>query len=136
MPAVDAACAVPAAASRMNRMTAPTPHSWKYLEPRPGSSYRQLFIKGRKIRARILYGFYMNEEEPMTPEEIAADYGLPLEAVQEAIAYCETNPPEIEQDFRREEAIMEASGMNDPNYKYHGKPKVLTPEDWARIDRL
>jgi hypothetical protein len=36
--------------------------------------------------------------------------------VQEAIAYCESNPPEIAQDFAREEALMHATGMNDPDY--------------------
>jgi hypothetical protein len=72
----------------------------------------------------------------MTAEEVAADFNLPVEAVQEAFAYCQSNPPEIEQDFRREEARMEATGMNDPNYKYHGKPKPLSPEDRARIRNL
>jgi hypothetical protein len=47
----------------------------------------------------------------MTPELIAADYDLPLEAVQEAIAYCEWNPPELAEDYAREEAVMEATGM-------------------------
>jgi hypothetical protein len=28
---------------------------------------------------------------------------------------------------------MEASGMNDPNYKYHPYPKVLSPQEWLRI---
>lgn len=107
--------------------------NWKYLEPRPGSAYRQLFIKGRRLRARSLYGRYMSETDPQTPEDIAADFNLPLEAVREAIAYCESNPPEINEDFRREEAVMEATGMNDPNYKYHGKPKVLSPPEIARI---
>jgi hypothetical protein len=77
----------------------------------------------------------MSETEPETPEQIAADFDLPLDAVREAIAYCESNPPEIEEDFKREEALMEATGMNDPNYKYHGKPKVLTPQERARILR-
>jgi hypothetical protein len=40
----------------------------------------------------------------MTPEEIAADYQLPLEAVQEAIAYCRSNPSEIAEDFAQDEA--------------------------------
>jgi uncharacterized protein (DUF433 family) len=117
-------------------MSTPNPTSWKYLEPRPGSFYRQLFVKGTRIRARVLYGLFMSEEEPRTPAEIAEAYNLPLEAVQEAIAYCQTNPPEIEQDFRREEALMEATGMNDPNYKYHPSPKMLSPEERARIDAL
>jgi uncharacterized protein (DUF433 family) len=115
----------------LSGMSTPTPSNWKYLEPRPGSFYRQLFLKGRRIRARTLYGLSVSDEEPLTPEQIAAEYDLPLEAVQEAIAYCASNPPEIEQDFRREEALMEATGMNDPNYE--GKPRVLSSEERARI---
>jgi uncharacterized protein (DUF433 family)/predicted nuclease of predicted toxin-antitoxin system len=79
--------------------------TWKYLAPNPKSAYTQLFIAGRRIRARTLYGAYMSAEEPMTPEEIAADYDLPLAAVEEAIAYCKSDPPEIRIDFEREERI-------------------------------
>lgn len=107
--------------------------TWQFLGPNPKSSYQQLFIKGTRIRARVLYGMYMSTEEPMTPEQIAADLGLPLEAVKEAIAYCQGNPPEIAQDFQREERFMQGSGMNDPEYKGGGKFKVLPPEEVARI---
>jgi uncharacterized protein (DUF433 family) len=119
-------------------MSAPsTPQTatpWQYLEPNPKSAYKQLFVKGTRIRARVLYGQYMSEEEPRTPEQIAADYSLPVEAVREAIAYCQSNPPEIDDDFRRDEALMEATGMNDPSYKYHGKPRVLSATEIARIE--
>jgi uncharacterized protein (DUF433 family) len=114
-------------------MSTPTPANWKYLEPRPGSSYRQLFVKGRRIRARVLYGRYMSETNPQTPEQIAEDFDLPVEAVREAIAYCESNSPEIEEDFRREEALMEATGMNDPDYKYHPTPRVIPSAERSRI---
>ena len=77
---------------------------------------------------------YAREESPMTPEEIAADFDLPLEAVQQAMAYCESNPPELAEDHAREEAVMEASGMNDPSY--NGRPKVLTPQEMSRLRRL
>ena len=107
--------------------------TWKYLARKPGSCYKQLFVKGRNIAARTLYGRYMSEEEPLTPEEIAADYNLPLEAVREAIAYCASNPPEIAEDWAAEEALAEATGMNDPGYK--GKPKVLSPQEWARLNK-
>ena len=108
---------------------------YKFLERNPKSNYKQLFVKETRIRARILYGQYMSEEEPMTPEEIAADYGLPVEAVREAIAYCDTDPVAIREDFAREEAIMEATGQNDPNYKYNPSPKILPPQEYARILR-
>jgi hypothetical protein len=75
----------------------------------------------------------MSADEPMTPEEIAADYNLPLEAVQEAIAYYRSNLPEIQEDFRREELRMEVTGMNDPDYKYGGKYKELSPQERARL---
>jgi uncharacterized protein (DUF433 family) len=107
--------------------------TWKYLAPNPKSVYKQLFIKDRRIRARVLYGLYMSEEEPLTPEEIAANYDLPLDAVKEAIAYCQSDPPEIREDFEREERIMEATGMNDPDYKYGGKYRMLTPQERARL---
>jgi uncharacterized protein (DUF433 family) len=92
-------------------MTAPaTPQTrWNHLEPNPKSSYKQLFVKGTRIRARVLYAEAMNDEEPRTPEQIAEDYALPIEAVHEAIAYCQSNSPEIEDDFRRDEALMEAT---------------------------
>ena len=108
---------------------------WAYLAANPQSAYRQLFVKGTRIRARVLYGLFMSEEEPRTPAEIAKAYSLPVDAVKEAIAYCEGKPKEIEEDFRREEALMEATGMNDPNYKYSGKPKILTAQEIARLEK-
>jgi len=53
--------------------------------------------------------------------------------VTEAIAYCQSAPSEIAQDLEREDRLMEASGMNDPNYKYGGKFKAVPPEEVARI---
>jgi uncharacterized protein (DUF433 family) len=109
---------------------------YKFLERNPKSNYKQLFVKGTRIRARILYGAYMSEEEPRTVEQIAADYNLPVEAVREAIAYCDTDPIDIREDHAREEAIMEATGMTDPNYKYNpSSRKLLSPQEHARIHR-
>ena len=67
---------------------------------------------------------------------LAEDFNLPLEAVQEAIAYCESNPPEIAQDWAAEEALVEADGMNEPDYKYRAKPRLLSPQAMARLNRL
>lgn len=107
---------------------------YKYLEHDSKSVYKQLSIKGRRIKARTLYGRYMSEEEPRTAGEIAEDYGLPVEAVLEAIAYCETDPPEIREDFEREERLMEATGMSDPDYKNNPSPRLLTAEEIAGIN--
>ena len=106
---------------------------YQYLEARPKSPYRQLFIKGTRIQAESIYRAHINADEPRTAEELAADYGLPLAAVVEAIEYGKSNPTEVAADIAREEAIMAASGQFDPEYKYHPHPKILTPEEWARL---
>src|SRR5437016_8591535 len=116
-------------------MSESTTTTWQHLAPNPKSAYKQLFVKGTRIRARILYGMYASASEPMTLEEIAGEFNLPLEAVKEAIVYCQSNPPEIAQDFEREERLMEASGMNDPDYKYGGKFKAVPSEEVVRILR-
>ncbi len=119
-------------------MDTPSPPTWKYLGPKPGSAYKQLFIKGTRIMARILYGMYMNAEEPRTPEEIAEAYQLPLEAVREAIAYCQTDPPEIRQDWEEEEAIERARIINDPKYYFPGieeKRAQILAEEKARASQ-
>jgi uncharacterized protein (DUF433 family) len=98
---------------------------WKWLERDPKSSLKQLSIKDRRIRARTLYGMFVNDEAPMTPEEIAADYDLPVEAVLEAIQYCQADPPEIREDFEKEEQTIAANLARDPDY-------YLTPENAER----
>jgi hypothetical protein len=106
-------------------MDTPSPTKWKYLGPKPGSTYRQLFITGRNIAARGIYGDFMSAEEPRTPEQIAADRELPIEAVLEAIAYCQTDPPEIQQDWDEEEAQFRDWVLNDPNSQFPGKDKLV-----------
>jgi uncharacterized protein (DUF433 family) len=105
---------------------------YKYLAPDPESSYRQFRVKGRRIFARTLYSLTVGGEGRMTAEEVAADYELPLEAVQEAIAYCESNPPEIAEDLALDEARAQARGMNAPASTYNPTSRPLTPEDRAR----
>ena len=68
----------------------------------------------------------------MSVEEIAAEYSIPAEAVQEAIAYCESDPPELAEDYAREAALVKTTEMNQPNYRCQPRPKLLTPQD--RLD--
>jgi len=112
-----------------------TPSQYKCLVRKPKSLYKQLFIKDRWVSARHIYGQSVGEDA-RTPEQLAEDFNVPLEAVLESIAYCKSDPPEIAEDFAAEEALMEADGMNDPNYKYHAKPKLLSPQEMARLNRL
>jgi uncharacterized protein (DUF433 family) len=91
---------------------------WVYLAPNPKSSYRQLFIKSTRIRAEVVYGMTVDGSAPLTPEQVAEGMNLPLEAVREAIAYCEADPPEVREDHRREEEHLKAMGVMDADGNY------------------
>jgi uncharacterized protein (DUF433 family) len=75
--------------------SAKTQTDYKHLEARPGSNYRQLFLKGRRIRAAVV-DEAIHGPDPRTPEEFARDYQVPLEAVLEALEYVARNRELIE----------------------------------------
>ena len=108
---------------------------WKYLARKPGSNYQQLFIKDRNIAARTLYGLtFPGEDWPgRTPAELAADYDLPLEAVEEALAYCRANPPELAADSAMDEALIRSASLGG----HSGSPigRSLSPEEHEDIVR-
>jgi uncharacterized protein (DUF433 family) len=99
---------------------------WKYLAPKLKSSYKQLYVRGTRISARTLYGWYAGPEAA-TPEFIAEQFSLPVEAVLESIAYCESNPPELLRDYALDQAMIDATAAA-PNGR-------LSPEEVARIRR-
>lgn len=51
----------------------------------------------------------------MSTEEIASAQGVPVEAVREAIAYCQAEPPEIKQDFARQNTWFATHGLDEPS---------------------
>jgi uncharacterized protein (DUF433 family) len=90
-------------------------NEWKHLGPRQGSNYRQFFVKGRRIRAETLYRETVGEE-PSTPEEVARDYDVPLEAVLEAIDYSIKNEDLLNQELDEDWADIRARGLDKPPY--------------------
>jgi uncharacterized protein (DUF433 family) len=86
-----------------------TAPQYQYLEPRPGSNYRQMFLKGRRIRAAVV-DETINGPDPCTLEEFARDFHVPLEAVQEALDYVARNRLLIEQERDREAADVRVRG--------------------------
>jgi uncharacterized protein (DUF433 family) len=97
---------------------------WNYLAPNPKSAYKQLFVRGTRIRAEVLYGMLVDGNPPdrVTEQDIAADMNVPVEAVREAIAYCKTDPPEIREDHAREEARLKRAGLMDAEGNYLRPP--------------
>ena len=60
---------------------------YKYLEENPGKETRELFVKGSGIRASTLWhDRYVSRQRP---DKIAQDRDILMEAVREALAYCQ-----------------------------------------------
>jgi hypothetical protein len=89
--------------------------TYQFLEPRPGSNYRQLFVKGRKLRAEILYRAIVGPE-PRTPEEVSQDFDVPLEAVHEAVQYGLHHEPLLRQEREEVLANIRARGLDQPPF--------------------
>jgi hypothetical protein len=89
---------------------------YKYLKQKPGSNYHQLFVQGR-IRAEILYRETVGPE-PLKPEAVAIEYGLPVEAVREAIAYCLRSDTQklLDAERARETVRIKAAGRDQWPY--------------------
>ena len=94
-------------------MTTTDQTQYQHLESRPGSNYRQLFLRGRRIRAAVV-DEAIHGPDPRTPEEFARDFQVPLDAVVEALDYVSRNRPLIEQERDREAANLRARGLDGP----------------------
>lgn len=85
--------------------------NYHYLHAKQGgSNYRQLFVNGR-IRAEVLYRETVGQES-LTPAEVAREYEVPVEAVLEAIDYCQKNESLLQEERSREEAWIHSTGRD------------------------
>jgi hypothetical protein len=67
------------------------------------------------MRAEVLYRLTVGVEQ-RTPEEVAQDYDLPVEAVHEAIDYATHRRELLEAERAREKARMQQLGLHKPPY--------------------
>ena len=81
-----------------------------HLAPREGSAYQQYFIRGRNLRAETLYRATVGPE-PMNPDEVARDYDVPVEAVREAVDYCNRNAPLLQRERDDDWAESQIRGL-------------------------
>jgi uncharacterized protein (DUF433 family) len=84
------------------------PNTYRYLAPRSGSGYRELFVCGTGPRAQSLISDM--ENEGMTPDEMAAAYHVPVEAVLEAAEYVHANEEFLAAERRRSREHAIAKG--------------------------
>ena len=97
-----------------------------YLEARPGSNYRQLFLKGRRIRAAVVYEA-VHGPDPYSPEEFAREYTVPLEAVREALDYAASTMALIEAERDREAADVQTRHLDRPTLQTWSSPESPSP---------
>ena len=95
---------------------------YEFLESRPHSSYKQLWVKGRHMRAEVLYRYTVGPE-PESPEQVAKEYDLPVGAVLEAIDYCTRNRNLLDEERSHEAASVRARGLD----RYPNAPAGYKP---------
>jgi len=89
----------------------PETTTYTYLAPRQGSRYEQYFFKGRNLRAETLYRATVGQE-PMTPNDVAKDYDVPVEAVLEAIQYCLQNTVLLQKEREEDWNVSQSLGLD------------------------
>src|SRR5262249_52323304 len=83
---------------------------YTHLEFRPGSNYRTLWIKGRRIRATVV-DEHIHGPDPCSPEEFSENFQVPLEAVLEALDYVARNQELVWQERQGEVDRLRARGL-------------------------
>ena len=98
--------------------------TYQCLEPRAESNYRQFFRPWTQPASETLYRATIGAE-PRTPEEIAADFGVPLAAVHEAVHYCVHNTKLLQQEREAVLTKIGARGLDKPPYvPVNGTPRA------------
>lgn len=82
--------------------------TYKYLESRPHSWRKIPWIKGRNMHVWHLVATMLREGE--TPEETARNFGLPVEAVREALDYYQQNKALVDAETEEEARRLREKG--------------------------
>jgi len=82
---------------------------WQYLETHPSSWRKQLYFKGSKLTAFTVWSDMIANKD--TINETASNWDLPVEAIREAIEYCETNQELLQLEAEAERDYLEERGV-------------------------
>jgi len=90
--------------------------TYQYLEQRPDKSAQELFVRGTGVRASTIW--HDRFISRFSPDQIARDRDLPLEAVYEALDYCQENWERICKEKDSEKQQLEKRG-------FFGEPSLV-----------
>ncbi len=79
-------------------------NQWQYLEQRPHPWRKQLYLKGKRIKASVIYSDMIVNAETLA--QAAENWDLPLAAIQEIIDYCESHQELLKQEAAVERQIV------------------------------
>jgi uncharacterized protein (DUF433 family) len=82
---------------------------YQYLEQRPDKRSQELFVRGTGVRASTIW--HDRFISRFSPDQVARDRDLPLEAVYEALDYCQENWERICKEKDSEKQELEKRGF-------------------------
>lgn len=86
---------------------------YQLLAVEPGSNWREPVVKGTGIRATTLA--LAVENEGRSPEQVAADFAVPLSAVLEALEYSRAHGSEIDRERLEMDQDLIRRGFMNPD---------------------
>ena len=87
----------------------PSEGQWRYLITRAHPWRRQMSMKGRRLLASTVWSDLLVNHQ--TPEEAAAEWGIPVEAVDEAVRWCEANRALLDMEAQEEARTLHSAGV-------------------------
>ena len=82
---------------------------WRYLVARQHPWQRQMAFKGRRLLAATVWRDLLTHGQTM--EQAAQEWDLPLDAVDEAVRWCEANRAMLEMEAREEARRLDSEGV-------------------------
>lgn len=83
---------------------------WQYLESRPHPWRKQLYVKGRRLKAfDVWMDMIVNDE---TELDASLNWDLPLAAIREIVDYCSTQVELLKQEADLERQSLESQGYS------------------------
>lgn len=83
---------------------------WQYLVARAHPWRQQLYIKGRKLLASIVWQDMVANQ--MSLEQAAENWDLPLSAIDEVVRYCESHQDLLKLEADEERYRLETIGVS------------------------
>ncbi len=87
---------------------------WQYLVEHAHPWRKQLYVKGRKLRAFTVWRDMIANK--LSLEEAAENFDLPLDAISEIVQYCESHQDLLNMEADEERLRLEEKGVSlEPN---------------------